>query len=160
MLFLRSLRPLLTPLLLDCAFLTSITGIALFVERLGFTAEVVLPDSSESTLRIASARWSSKGMELVRDRGNWDILDHGSAMDDGPPRSESVMETADASALCLRISFSSSVKSRCQGFLIISCSSEQSGGSIAYGGHGYSTTSSSSLTDWMGQDENSLKPVI
>jgi len=110
-LFLRLLRPLLTPLLLDCAFLTSITGIVLLVGRLGIPAEVASPDSSGSTAKIASPWRSSRGLGMVSDRGARDDLDHLSAMDDCPPRSAPVMDTAEASALCLRISTSSFVKS-------------------------------------------------
>ena len=121
MLFLRLLRPLLTPLLLDRAVFTSITGIAVLVGRLGFEAGVAMSGSSGSTLRIDSPRWSSNGVEVVRDRGGLDVLDHRSAIvDDGPPRSAPVIETADASALCLRNDFSASVISRCRGFLSIS----------------------------------------
>jgi hypothetical protein len=96
------------------------TGIAVLVGRLGFEAGVAVSGSSGSTLRMDSPRWSSKGVEVVRDRGVLDVLDHRSAIVDGPPRSVPVMETADASALCLRTAFSSSVESRCRGFLSIS----------------------------------------
>jgi hypothetical protein len=79
-----------------------------------------MSDSSGSTLRMHNPRWSSKGVEVVRDRGVRDALDHRSDMVDGPPRSVPVMDTAEASALCLRIDFSASVISWCRGFLRIS----------------------------------------